>query len=144
YHVEQNTSLEGIDSKSPSYKKTLSTNQSMISPDEVMEATLKNEVSIYNDLLEQLLTYTLTEKEELILQYLIYNIDEDGYLDIAEEDVLLALDITAEDYEAAKAILQKLEPAVIGAVDLQVCLFIQAKKLAPSVTFLHVFITSPF
>src|SRR5699024_9021490 len=91
----------------------------------------------YDDLLEQLLTFNLTDKEEGILQYLIYNIDEDGYLDIAEEDVLLALDITVADYEAAKVILQKLEPAGIGAVDLQECLYIQAKRLAPSDTVLH-------
>lgn len=135
--AEENPFLEVIESDSSSYQTRLSTGQSMISPDEVMAATLQNEVSIYDDLLEQLLAFTLTEKEELILQYLIYNIDEDGYLDIAEEDVLLALNITEADYEAAKVILHKLEPAGIGAVDLQECLYIQAKKLAPSDTVLH-------
>src|SRR5699024_2489913 len=135
--AEENPFLEVIESDSSSYQTRLSTSQSMISPDEVMAATLKNEVSIYDDLLEQLLTFNLTDKGEGILQYLIYNIDEDGYLDIAEEDVLLALDITVSDLEAAKAILQKLEPAGIGVVDLQECLFIQAKKLAPSDTVLH-------
>src|SRR5699024_10477853 len=51
--------------------------------------------------------------------------------------MLVALDITAEYYEAVRDIIQKLESAGIGAVDLQECLFIQAKKLASSDTVLH-------
>src|SRR5699024_1159647 len=59
--AEENPYLEVIESDSTSHQTRLSTSQSMISPDEVMAATLKNEVSIYDDLLEQLLTFTLTE-----------------------------------------------------------------------------------
>lgn len=90
--------------------------------------------SLNEYLLEQLGLRELPETQSKIAEYIIGNIDDDGYLrrdlaSIADDLVFQAgLDITEKDIEPILAIVQDLEPAGVGARDLQECLLLQLQK----------------
>jgi len=80
-------------------------------------------------LLEQLhLIPDLTEKEVLIGEHLIWNINEDGYLATSVEEIALNLDVSVEEVEKVLKIIQRLDPVGIGARDLRECLLIQLEE----------------
>lgn len=138
--AEENPFLEVIESDSSSYQSPVTSSHAMMSPDEVMRETLRDERSMHEELMEQVMAFDIPKETASILEYLVYNIDEDGYLDVDPADVLEMFAITTEEYEEVKYILQQLEPIGIGAENLQECLLIQAKKLAPSDHVLHALI----
>ncbi len=81
-------------------------------------------------LLEQMNYLSLSELENKIGEYLIWNIRDDGYLDES-----LNIDNVAKIFECEPAVvesvlqkIQKLDPPGIGARDLQECLLIQLKN----------------
>jgi RNA polymerase sigma-54 factor len=73
----------------------------------------------------------LNEEEELIAEYIIGNIDEDGYL---RRDLLsisddlafhMNIEVKLEDLQRYLDIIQDFDPAGVGARDLQECLLLQ-------------------
>ena len=70
----------------------------------------------------------LTDKEERVLQFLIDNIDDNGYLRITFEEVQSLMVISQMEWEVALSVLQALEPGGVGARSLQECLILQAKR----------------
>lgn len=90
--------------------------------------------SLNEYLLEQLGLRELPEQEYKIAEYIIGNIDDDGYLrrdlnSIADDLVFQAgLDITGKDIEPILSLVQDFEPSGVGARDLQECLSIQLQK----------------
>lgn len=84
---------------------------------------------------EQLYLKNINEKEKTIVQFLIGNIDEDGYIRRSSELItndmafLLNIEVSEQEIEKAFFIIQDLDPAGIGARDLQECLLIQLKKM---------------
>ncbi len=86
-------------------------------------------------LLEQLhLIPDLTEKEIMIGEHIIWNINEDGYLSTSVEEIALNLDVTVEEVEKVLKIIQRLDPVGIGARDLRECLLIQLEEFGGSET----------
>ncbi|MBO7522223.1 MAG: RNA polymerase factor sigma-54 [Bacteroidales bacterium] len=83
---------------------------------------------------EQLALRPLTEKQQLLGEYIIGNIDEDGYLrrdlDNIVDDMAFTQNIetSTKELEEVLANIQDLEPVGIGARSLQECLLIQLKK----------------
>lgn len=89
----------------------------------------------FQDMLEsQLGMKDLDDKQYQIAIYLIGNLDDDGYLrrDLASivDDIAFSQNISTDEkeLEALLKIVQDLEPAGVGARDLQECLLIQLRK----------------
>lgn len=94
--------------------------------------------SLNEYLMEQLGLRDLSEKEMTIAEYIIGNIDDDGYLrrdlqSIADDLVFQAgRDVVTEEVEHVLHIIQDFEPGGIGARDLQECLLLQLEKKEPT------------
>jgi RNA polymerase sigma-54 factor len=92
--------------------------------------------SFTQQLTDQLNTYRLEEQEYLIAQFLIGSIDDSGYmrrplLDLTD-DLAFTQNIytDVETIEKVLKVVQQLDPAGVGARDLQECLLIQLQRKA--------------
>ena len=94
--------------------------------------------SFYDTLREQMGEYELDEVQQIIMQYLIGSLDEDGLLrkplhSIADELAIYHnLDVTEQQIEQVLLKLQDFDPAGIGARTLQECLLLQIQRREPS------------
>ncbi len=109
-----------------------------ISPDEERKEIPFTVGLTFQDMLEsQLGMKDLDDKEYLIANYLIGNLDDDGYLrrdlDSIVDDLAFSQNIhsTPEKLESLLKIIQEFEPAGVGARDLRECLLIQLHKKEP-------------
>ena len=99
--------------------------------DKQVDMPYSSGVSFHDSLIEQLGLTNLTEEEELIAEYIIGNIDEDGYLrrDLLSISDDLAfhkgIEVKLEDLKHYLDIIQDFDPPGIGARDLQECLYLQ-------------------
>lgn len=90
--------------------------------------------SLNEFLLEQLGLRELSPEETKIAEYIIGNIDDDGYLrcalDAIADDLIFqeGLDVSQEQIEQLLLLIQDFEPAGVGARTLQECLMIQLDK----------------
>ena len=62
-----------------------------------------------------------------VAYFIVGNLDEDGYLTLAVEEIGQQLEISLERVESALATVQALDPVGIGCRDLQECLLLQAR-----------------
>jgi len=85
-------------------------------------------VSLAEHLLSQLRLYNLSEKEILLGEYIIWNIDEDGYLSLDIESIADSLDFSIEKVEEILKLVQTFDPKGIAARNLQECLLIQLEE----------------
>jgi RNA polymerase sigma-54 factor len=91
-------------------------------------------ITFHQDLLNQLNTFILTEKDREIAEYLVGNIDDMGYIRRAIPDIVDDLAFSQGIYtdevtiERILNIVQELEPAGVGARNLQECLVLQLKN----------------
>jgi RNA polymerase sigma-54 factor len=100
--------------------------------------------SSFNEYLEsQLGLRDLTEKQKILGEYILGNIDEDGYLrreliNIVDDLAFLQNVETTEEelYEVLK-VIQDLEPAGVGARSLRECLMLQLEKKDQSIPSVH-------
>jgi len=98
------------------------------------EIPFSDSVSFYEMLLEQLRMQHLTEEEEIIAEYLIGSLDDDGMLrkgaDTLIDELALYRGIytNAKEIERILSIIQDFDPAGIGARSLQECLLLQLKR----------------
>lgn len=117
-----------MDDDIPDYRLNISN----ASPDDKHE-TIPFSVGItFHEHLEgQLKMMSADEKTRQLAQYLIGNIDEDGYLrrelDAMIDDIAFqtGISVSEEEMEKALALVQKLDPAGVGARDLRECLSLQ-------------------
>ena len=115
----------------PNYR--LSTNN-YSKDDKQLDMPYSSGVSFHDSLIEQLGLSELNEEEELIAEYIIGNIDEDGYLRrplLSISDDLAFhqnIDVKLKDLERYLEIIQDFDPPGIGARDLQECLLLQIMR----------------
>ena len=118
----------------PSYK-TASSNYSPDDEEFDNESLLTEGQTIYEYLLEQIRLNNISDEELKIAEYLIGNLDNDGYLrrdlksivdDLAFSQGIYT-DIPKLEY-ILENYIQKLEPAGVGARNLQECLLLQIEK----------------
>ena len=87
-------------------------------------------------LLEQLFMEGLRDEDEDLARYIIGNISADGYLTRDAQDLQddlifkLGIDVSLEKIEQLIAQIKTLDPAGIGAKDLQECLLLQIERLS--------------
>jgi RNA polymerase sigma-54 factor len=84
--------------------------------------------SPFSDLIFQLHTATSDPLLRRISEYLIYALDSRGYLNCDLSDTARDLDIPIEYLEKALVVVQSLEPAGVGAQNLQESLYLQLKR----------------
>lgn len=121
----------------PDYR--LRTNNHSIN-DTVYNSEHSDEKELTEFLTDQINVLDIDDKDKQLCEYIIGNIDADGYIrrDINRlvDDLAVTLGVMVTDDEMIHAlkIIQTLEPAGVGARDLQECLILQMKALAESET----------
>lgn len=118
----------------PSYK-TASSNFSADDEDFDNESLLTEGQSLYDYLMEQIHLSNIDDEDLKIAEYIIGNLDNDGYLRREIKAIVDDLAFSQGIYttqEKVKEILenyvQKLDPAGVGARNLQECLLLQIEK----------------
>ena len=102
------------------------------------ERVYANMESFYDSLQEQMSEQQLTDRQQVIMEYLIGSLDNDGLLrkttEILVEEIAINeyLDVTEDEVERVINILQSFDPAGIGAMSLQQCLLIQILRRKPT------------
>ena len=104
------------------------------SDDDPYEAPIVNEETFQDYLMQQLTYRDLTEKQLEIGEYIIGNLDDNGYLSRPVpnivDDMLFTMNITTTEEEVTEVlkIVQELDPPGIAARNLQECLLIQLQR----------------
>ncbi|MDD2436775.1 MAG: RNA polymerase factor sigma-54 [Massilibacteroides sp.] len=94
--------------------------------------------SLNESLLQQLGLRELSEEKLKIAEYIIGNIDDDGYLrrdlDAIADDLVFqeGMDIYENEVEEMLHVIQDFEPTGVGARSLQECLLLQLEKKEPN------------
>ena len=116
----------------PEYR--LQTNNQSRDDDKRAEIPFSAGSSFHEFLESQLGLRDLTDKQKILGEFIIGNIDEDGYLrreldNIVDDLAFLQNETTTvEELEEVLAIIQDLEPAGVGARSLRECLLLQLAK----------------
>ncbi|MDR0715151.1 MAG: RNA polymerase factor sigma-54 [Bacteroidales bacterium] len=122
---------EYLRDETPSYK---------LSAKNYSQDTQKTEIpfsagtSFHDHLVSQLGLRNITVREKALAEYLIGNIDDDGYLrrslDSVADDMAFSLGVetTNSELESALKIIQEFEPSGVGAKNLRECLMIQLNQ----------------
>ena len=103
--------------------------------DDPYETPIANEETFQDYLKQQLIYHDLTDEQLEIGEYIIGNLDDNGYLGRPVpnivDDLLFTMNLSTTEDEVAKvlAVVQQLDPPGIAARDLQECLLIQLKRL---------------
>ncbi|MBO7570661.1 MAG: RNA polymerase factor sigma-54 [Bacteroidales bacterium] len=90
--------------------------------------------SFAEHLFEQFILKDVTDRQKYIAPFLVGNIDEDGYLrrdlDAIADDIAFSqnVEVSEQELEDVLKVIQELDPAGIGARNLQECLLIQLRR----------------
>jgi RNA polymerase sigma-54 factor len=115
----------------PSYKLQAS---NVSKDDKKEEIPFSQGTSFHEHLENQIGLKNLTEREYLLAQYIIGNIDEDGYLRRKIESIVNDLSFTQniktseEELDRILKFIQELDPPGVGARNLRECLLIQIRQ----------------
>lgn len=99
--------------------------------------------SLHEYLLEQLAMLDIDETDNQIAQYIIGNIDKNGYIErtlaAIADDLLFQQNIDAEPARLEKILhfIQQFDPAGVGARNLQECLLLQLERFEPTPPVTH-------
>ncbi|MEH7107788.1 RNA polymerase factor sigma-54 [Bacillus sp. JJ1764] len=89
-------------------------------------------VSIEDQLLSQLNLKKVTAEELKVLRYLIQHLDENGYFTDDLGEIAKKLKVSDELAEDCLVVIQTLDPAGLGARNLQECLLLQLEQVNPN------------
>ena len=95
---------------------------------EWIEQIAAKSFSTEDQLINQLSLHKYSSKQLKVIKYLIENLDINGYLTSEPEEISEQLGVPLELVEESIIVLQTLEPAGIGARNLQECLIIQVER----------------
>lgn len=118
------------DDEIPGYRLTSS---NVSKDDDSRDFVFSQGASFRENLIAQLGTRSLTEGEKKIAEYIIGNIDEDGYLRRDIENIVddlafgVGIDVTEQEVLHLLKVIQEFEPAGVGARDLRECLLLQTE-----------------
>ncbi|MDM5157208.1 RNA polymerase factor sigma-54 [Bacillus sp. DX1.1] len=98
---------------------------------------VENQIEIYSvdsttiqqHLLDQLQYYKIDEKQRKTASFIIMNMDENGYLQETNEELAELLAASLDVVNGSMELVQSLEPAGVGARNIQECLTLQLKRL---------------
>lgn len=127
----------GNDDDIPSYMldaRNRSVNDTYYTP-----VAVNDELTLTEDLSRQLSELPLSPRQLTIANYIIGNLDSNGYLkrtpEAIADDITFTESIETEAAEVSKVIdiIRTLDPAGVGAVDLRDCLLLQLNRRQPTV-----------
>ncbi|WHX99925.1 RNA polymerase factor sigma-54 [Neobacillus sp. DY30] len=95
---------------------------------EWIEQIAAKSTSLQDQLISQLNLNKYSAKQLKVIKYLIDNLDVNGYLSADPVEISKHLGVPLELVEESIIVIQTLEPAGIGARDLQECLLIQIER----------------
>ncbi|VEJ19121.1 RNA polymerase factor sigma-54 [Capnocytophaga canimorsus] len=110
--------------------------------DEEKEIPFSAGISFHQSLINQLNTFPLSDEDYLIAEFLVGSIDDTGYIRRSLQDLTDDLAFTQNIYtdeekvrQIQQQIIFQLDPAGVGASDLQECLLVQLqrKKSTPAI-----------
>jgi RNA polymerase sigma-54 factor len=94
-----------------------------------IENTLTRPPNLADHLTWQLSMSDASQRTKDIAQFIIGNIDEDGYLRATTEEIIASGGYGADEVDAAIRAVQSLDPIGVGARDLRECLLLQLRFL---------------
>ena len=94
------------------------------------ETFLSNSVTLQDHLNWQLNLTEVRPEIYRIAQFIVGNVNSDGYACVTDEEICAQLIVSAEDVEEAFRTVQSLDPVGVGARDLGECLLIQLESLS--------------
>jgi RNA polymerase sigma-54 factor len=94
-----------------------------------IENTLTRPPNLSDHLTWQLSMSDASPRTKEIAQFIIGNIDEDGYLRASNDEIAASGGFAPEEVEAAVSAVQSLDPIGVGARDLRECLLLQLRFL---------------
>ena len=106
-----------------------SLNRSRLEKENLYENFIYYKESLQDYLLTQLGTATNNDTDYKLGEYLIGNIDDNGYLTIGLDGISRDLNIKRDKIEEILSLIQSFDPPGVGARNLEECLLIQAKYL---------------
>ncbi len=119
----------------PAYRLNISNHSA---DDKAYEPVATSENSLIDYLTEQINEQNLTENQRKIADYIIGNIDSNGYLtrsvSAISDDLIFQTDLNVSEDEISTVLqmIRDLDPAGVGAVDLRDCLLLQLERLSGS------------
>lgn len=133
--AELNEYIDAILEKNPFLKKMtmdsrghLNVPRAGTSSDSI-EPQITSGVDPRQSLISQLAMLRLTKEEMKIAEYLVYEIDDNGYMTCDIDDAAADLGADIEKVEKVLEAIQEMEPPGIGARDARECLELQLKRL---------------
>lgn len=94
-----------------------------------MEIYSVDSTTIQQHLLNQIQYYKIEEEERKVASFIIMNMDGNGYLQETNEELADLLSAPLHVVDRSVEIVQSLEPAGVGARNIQECLILQLKRL---------------
>jgi RNA polymerase sigma-54 factor len=94
-----------------------------------MESMLTRKASLEDHLMWQLRLSNLSEAEQRIGAAIIYNLNDDGYLETPVEELAAQLEVEAVAVQQVLRRIQQFDPPGVAARDLRECLLIQLRNL---------------
>lgn len=142
---ELDSVLERLDSDDRMEGGTYEGSPNTDADDDRQERVYADTDSFYDSLVAQMHEHDLTERQQLIMDYLIGSLDSDGLLrkDLTalSDEIAVSeyIDASEDEIERVLSVLQSFDPAGIGAQSLQQCLLIQIfrKKPTPLTKLMH-------
>jgi RNA polymerase sigma-54 factor len=92
------------------------------------------EVSLSDYLFEQLLIASPSPTVKRAAEEIIWNLDENGFLQATLEDITFSTGLPYETIQEALTLIQSFDPAGVGARDISECLAIQLQRHYPEAT----------
>ena len=112
--------------KKKSSSKSKSTSKQV---DNQMEIYSVDSKTIQQHLLDQIQYYKIDELERKTASFIVMNMDGNGYLQETNEELAELLAVPIDIVECSMELVQSLEPAGVGARNIQECLSLQLKRL---------------
>jgi len=98
-----------------------------IDKNRAIELFTANKTTLSDHLLSQARS-ALDPKELEIAEHIIYNLNRDGYLDVAIETIASSIHTTPEEFERVRQIIKTFDPPGVGSKTIQECLLAQIEE----------------
>jgi len=141
--LEKNPLLQkGFDKKTlQSLGKGPAIKTNVILDPDYKEKPIRQEENPRSSLLSQIRMLNLEEKLVKIAEYLIDEMDDNGYLRVGAEEAAKDLSVAIEDTQKTLSMIQTLDPPGIGARDVRECLQIQLRRADKTETLEYTIVT---
>ncbi|MCK4835811.1 MAG: RNA polymerase factor sigma-54 [Candidatus Aminicenantes bacterium] len=98
-----------------------------IDKNRAIELFTASKVTLSDHLMNQAMS-VFSKKELEIAKHIIYNLNKDGYLDMAIESIASAINTTPEEIERLRNIIRTFDPPGVGSKTLKECLLAQIQN----------------